>query len=51
MWCGDEECEIKMKEIRGMKSRCIVDEEKHFFKEMRLLWQEAKHLVYWGIQY
>ena len=27
MWCGDEACELKMKEIKGTKSRCIVDEE------------------------
>ena len=24
MWCGDEACELKMKEIRGRKSRCIL---------------------------
>ena len=24
-WCGCEECELKMKEIRGTKSRCIVE--------------------------
>ena len=23
-WCGSEECELKMKEIKGTKSRCIV---------------------------
>ena len=29
MWCGDEECELKMKEIKGTKSRCILENEKH----------------------
>ena len=24
-WCGKEECELKMKEIKGTKSRCIVE--------------------------
>ena len=23
MWCGDVECELKMKEVAGMSSRCI----------------------------
>ena len=23
-WCGDKECELKMKEIQGTKSRCIL---------------------------
>ena len=29
MWCGSEECELKMKEIRGTKSRCILENAKH----------------------
>ena len=24
MWCGDEACELKMKEIKGTKSRCTL---------------------------
>ena len=28
MWCGDEACELKMKEIKGTKSRCILEDEK-----------------------
>ncbi|MDO5569030.1 MAG: proline--tRNA ligase [bacterium] len=50
LWCGDYNCELKMKEIRGTKSRCIKDEE---FKEGKCVvcGKDAKHMVYWGIQY
>ena len=27
-WCGNESCELKIKEIRGTKSRCILEGEK-----------------------
>ena len=26
MWCGSPECEMKIKEIKGCKSRCILEE-------------------------
>ncbi len=51
MWCGEEECEMKFKEIRGTKSRCIVDNEKPIDDKCICCKKEAKHLVYWGIQY
>lgn len=51
MWCGDPECEAKMKEIRGMKSRCIPFEEEHICDECIVCGKKAKHMVYWGIQY
>ena len=51
MWCGDEECELKMKEIRGMKSRCILEGEKHIHDNCVVCGKKAKHLVVWGIQY
>ena len=50
MWCGNEECEIKMKEIRGTKSRCILDEEP-ISEKCVCCGKPAKHLVVWGIQY
>lgn len=50
MWCGDEECELKMKEIRGTKSRCILEEEPIADKCV-CCGKPAKHLVVWGIQY
>ena len=50
MWCGDEACEDKVKEIKGCKSRCIVEEEKIDDKCV-CCGKEAKHHVIWGIQY
>lgn len=51
MWCGDEACEAKMKELRGMKSRCIPFEEEHLADTCIVCGKKAKHMVYWGIQY
>lgn len=50
MWCGDEECELKFKEIRGTKSRCIIDENP-ISNKCVCCGKPAKHLVVWGIQY
>ena len=50
MWCGDEACEDRIKEIKGCKSRCIVEEEKIDDKCV-CCGKEAKHHVIWGIQY
>ena len=50
MWCGDEACELKMKEIKGTKSRCIVDEEP-IDDHCVVCGKKAKYLVVWGIQY
>ncbi len=51
MWCGDEECELKMKEIRGTKSRCILEDAEKIDDKCVVCGKEAKHLVVWGIQY
>lgn len=50
-WCGDEACELKMKEINGIKSRCILESEKTLTGKCVVCGKEAKHLVVWGIQY
>lgn len=50
MWCGDEECEKKVKEIRGCKSRCIIDE-KPIDTKCVCCGKEAKYHVIWDIQY
>lgn len=50
MWCGDVACEERIKEIKGCKSRCIVDEEKIDDKCV-CCGKEAKYHVIWGIQY
>ncbi len=50
-WCGCAECEAKIKEIRGTKSRCILENEKPLTGKCVVCGKEAKHLVLWGIQY
>ena len=50
-WCGSEECELKLKEIRGIKSRCILENEKCIDGKCAICGKEAKHLTVWGIQY
>ncbi len=50
-WCGDPECECKIKEIRGTKSRCILENEKPMTNKCVVCGRPAKHLVVWGIQY
>ncbi len=51
MWCGDPECELKMKEIKGTKSRCILENEKPIDDKCVVCGKPAKHLVVWDIQY
>ena len=51
MWCGDEACEVKMKEIKGTKSRCILEDEKKIDDKCVVCGKDTKHLVVWGIQY
>ncbi len=51
MWCGDEECELKMKEIKGTKSRCILEDAEKIDDKCVVCGKKAKHLVVWGIQY
>lgn len=50
-WCGSPECEMKMKEIKGTKSRCILENEKLLTGKCVVCGKDAKHLVVWGIQY
>ena len=50
-WCGDVKCEEKIKEIKGCKSRCILDNEKLITGKCVCCQKEAKHHVIWGIQY
>ncbi len=49
-WCGDENCEVKIKELKGCKSRCITEEPLVDGKCV-CCGKEAKHHVIWGIQY
>ena len=49
-WCGDVNCELKVKEIKGCKSRCI-SEEPLVDGKCVCCGRDAKHHVIWGIQY
>ena len=51
MWCGEEDCENKIKEIKGCKSRCIVENGEKIDTKCVCCGKEAKHHVIWGIQY
>ena len=51
MWCGDVECENRIKEIKGCKSRCIVEDGEKIDDKCVCCGKEAKHHVIWGIQY
>lgn len=51
MWCGEEACELKMKEIGGIKSRCIPFEQEHISDTCVCCGKAAKEMVIWGIQY
>ena len=51
MWCGDSECEVKIKEIKGCKSRCIVEDGERIDDKCVCCGKPAKHHVIWGIQY
>ena len=50
-WCGDKECELKMKEIKGTKSRCITKDKVLDGDKCVVCGKQAKHMVVWGIQY
>lgn len=52
MWCGDVECEDKIKDVtNGVKSRCIPFEEEHISDVCVCCGKPAKHQVFWGKQY
>ena len=49
-WCGDQKCEESLKEVGGLKSRCILEGESPTDKCV-VCGRDAKHKVVWGIQY
>jgi prolyl-tRNA synthetase len=51
MWCGDEECEDKVKEITGVGSRCIPFEQEQLSDTCVCCGKPAKHMLYWGKAY
>jgi len=51
MWCGKEECEDKIREVTGAKSRCIPFEQEKISDKCVCCGENAKHMVVWGRQY
>ena len=52
MWCGDENCEDKIKtETEGFGSRCIPEEQEHLSDTCVCCGKKAKHMVVWGKSY
>ena len=51
MWCGDEACELKMKEEAGMSSRCIPFDQEHLGDICPICGKAAKKMIYWGVAY
>jgi len=51
-WCGDEECEAKVKELTGVGSRCMpLDDQENITETCVCCGKPAKHRVLWGIAY
>ena len=51
MWCGEEECEDKVKETTGVGSRCIPFEQENLSDKCVCCGKPAKTMVYWGKAY
>ena len=51
MWCGDEACEDKVKELTGVGSRCIPFEQEQLSDVCVCCGKPAKHMVMWGKAY
>ena len=51
MWCGDEACEIKMKEEAGMSSRCMPFAQEHIDDVCPVCGRKAVKSILWGVAY
>lgn len=51
MWCGDVECEMKIKEDTTATSRCMPYEQEQISDKCVCCGKEAKHMVIWGKAY
>ena len=51
MWCGDEACQDKVKEITGVGSRCIPLDQENLDDKCVCCGKPAKHMVLWGKAY
>jgi prolyl-tRNA synthetase len=51
MWCGDRECEEKLKEVADVSSRCMPFAQEHISDTCVCCGRAAGKLVYWGKAY
>ena len=51
MWCGDRECEEKLKETADVTSRCMPFDSEPIAEKCVCCGRAAKKLVYWGKAY
>ncbi len=51
MWCGELECELKMKEQAGMTSRCMPLVQEHLDDVCPICGKKAEKMIYWGVAY
>ena len=51
MWCGDEACELKIKEDTTATSRCMPFEQEQITDVCPVCGKPAKTMVYWGKAY
>ena len=51
MWCGELECEEKVKEVAGLTSRCMPFDQEQISDVCACCGKKAKKLVYWGKAY
>ena len=51
MWCGEEDCEDKVKEVTGVGSRCIPFEQHEISDVCVCCGKPAKKMVLWGKAY
>jgi prolyl-tRNA synthetase len=51
MWCGDEACELQVKEDTKATSRCIAFDHEHFGDDCPVCHKKAKHVVYYAKAY
>jgi prolyl-tRNA synthetase len=51
MWCGDLDCELKIKEDTTATSRCMPFEQEQITDVCPVCGKKAKHMVYWGKAY
>lgn len=51
MWCGDEACEVRMKEEAGVSSRCIPFQQETLGDTCAVCGKPSSCMIYWGVAY